>query len=34
VRHVVALSSIGGELASGNGFIASLQRQERRLREL
>ena len=34
VRHVVALSSIGGELASGNGFIASLHRQERRLRAL
>ena len=32
VRHVVALSAIGGELASGNGFIASLHRQERRLR--
>jgi uncharacterized protein YbjT (DUF2867 family) len=31
---VVALSSIGGELASGNGFIASLHRQERRLRAL
>src|SRR5918997_1414280 len=29
VRHVVALSSIGGELASGNGFIARLHRQER-----
>jgi uncharacterized protein YbjT (DUF2867 family) len=34
VPHVVALSSIGGELASGNGFIASLHRQERRLRAL
>jgi uncharacterized protein YbjT (DUF2867 family) len=34
IRHVVALSSIGGELASGNGFIASLHRQERRLRAL
>jgi uncharacterized protein YbjT (DUF2867 family) len=34
VRHVVALSSIGGELASGNGFVASLHRQERRLRAL
>jgi uncharacterized protein YbjT (DUF2867 family) len=34
VRHVVALSAIGGELASGNGFIASLHRQERRLRAL
>ena len=34
VRHVVALSAIGAELASGNGFIASLHRQERRLRAL
>lgn len=34
VRHVVALSSIGAELASGNGFIASLHRQEQRLRSL
>jgi uncharacterized protein YbjT (DUF2867 family) len=34
VRHVVALSSLGAELASGNGFIASLHRQERRLRSL
>ena len=34
VRHVVALSALGGELASGNGFIASLHRQERRLRAL
>ena len=34
MRHVVALSAIGGELASGNGFIASLHRQERRLRAL
>src|ERR671916_2171662 len=34
VGHVVALSAIGGELASGNGFIASLHRQERRLRAL
>ena len=32
VRDVVALSAIGGELASANGFIASLHRQERRLR--
>src|SRR5918999_5538282 len=32
VPHVVALSAIGGELASGNGFIASLHRQEQRLR--
>ena len=31
VRHVVALSAIGAELASGNGFIASLHRQEKRL---
>ena len=34
VRHVVALSALGAELASGNGFIASLHRQERRLRTL
>ena len=34
MRHVIALSAIGGELASGNGFIASLHRQERRLRAL
>jgi uncharacterized protein YbjT (DUF2867 family) len=34
VRHVVALSALGGELASGNGFIASLHRQEQRLRAL
>ena len=34
VRHLVALSSIGAELASGNGFISSLHRQERRLRAL
>ena len=34
VRHVVVLSAIGAELASGNGFIASLHRQERRLRAL
>ena len=34
VPHVVALSAIGAELASGNGFIASLHRQERRLRAL
>ena len=33
-RHVVALSAIGAELASGNGFIASLHRQEQRLRAL
>ena len=31
---MVALSAIGAELASGNGFIASLHRQERRLRAL
>src|ERR687897_972551 len=30
VRHVVMLSAIGAELASGNGFLASLHRQERR----
>ena len=34
VRHVIVLSAIGAELASGNGFIASLHRQERRLRAL
>jgi uncharacterized protein YbjT (DUF2867 family) len=34
VGHVVALSAIGSELASGNGFIASMHRQERRLRAL
>lgn len=34
VRRVVALSSIGAELAGGNGFIASLHRQEQRLRTL
>jgi uncharacterized protein YbjT (DUF2867 family) len=34
VRHVVALSAIGAELASGNGFIASLHRQEQRLRAI
>jgi uncharacterized protein YbjT (DUF2867 family) len=34
VRHVVALSAIGADLPSGNGFIASLHRQERRLRAL
>src|SRR5687768_5521704 len=34
VRHVVMLSAIGAEVASGNGFIASLHRQERRLRAL
>ena len=34
MRHVVALSSLGAELASGNGIIASLHRQERRLRAL
>ncbi|WP_416901695.1 NAD(P)H-binding protein [Micromonospora echinospora] len=34
VRHVVALSSIGAELSGGNGFIASLHRQEQRLRAL
>jgi uncharacterized protein YbjT (DUF2867 family) len=27
VRHVVALSSVGAELSSGNGIIASLHRQ-------
>ena len=34
VRHVVMLSAIGAELASGNGFIASLHRQEQRLRAI
>ena len=34
VRHVVALSAIGAERASGTGFIASLHRQEQRLRAL
>ncbi|WP_435820222.1 NmrA family NAD(P)-binding protein [Micromonospora echinofusca] len=34
VRHVVALSSIGAQLAAGNGIIASLHRQEQRLRTL
>jgi uncharacterized protein YbjT (DUF2867 family) len=34
VRHVVVLSAIGADLASGNGFIASLHRQEQRLRAL
>ena len=34
VRRVVALSAIGADLATGNGFIASLHRQERRLRAL
>ena len=34
VGHVVALSALGAELASGNGFIASLHRQEQRLRRL
>lgn len=32
VRRVVALSSLGADLPGGNGFIASLHRQERRLR--
>ena len=34
VRHVVVLSALGAELASGNGLIASLHRHERRLRAL
>ncbi|MNF41674.1 NAD(P)H azoreductase [compost metagenome] len=34
VRCVVALSSVGAELASGNGPIASMHEQELRLREL
>jgi uncharacterized protein YbjT (DUF2867 family) len=31
---VVALSALGAELAGGTGFIASLHRQEQRLRSL
>jgi uncharacterized protein YbjT (DUF2867 family) len=34
VRHVVALSSLAAELAGGTGFVASLHRQEQRLRSL
>ncbi|NWL75831.1 FMN-dependent NADH-azoreductase [Pseudomonas taiwanensis] len=34
VRRVVALSSVGAELTSGNGPIASMHEQEGRLREL
>lgn len=34
VRHVVALSSVGADLPSGTGFVGSLHRQERRLRQL
>jgi uncharacterized protein YbjT (DUF2867 family) len=34
VRHVVALSALGAELERGTGFIASLHRQEQRLRAL
>lgn len=34
VRHVVALSSVGADVATGTGFVASLRRQEQRLREL
>jgi uncharacterized protein YbjT (DUF2867 family) len=34
VRHVVALSSIGGDRASGTGPIAGLHRQEERLARL
>ncbi len=34
VRHGVALSSIGGELASGTGPIANLHRQEERLKRI
>ncbi len=34
VRHVVALSSVGGERASGHGPIAGLHRQEARLSRL
>lgn len=34
VRHVVALSSVGAEVATGTGFIASMHVQEQRLRAL
>jgi uncharacterized protein YbjT (DUF2867 family) len=34
VRYVVALSSLGGELAEGNGLIAGLHAQEERLKTL
>ncbi len=34
VRHVVALSSVGADLRSGTGFVASLYEQEQRLRRL
>lgn len=34
VRRVVALSSVGADLAEGTGFIASLHAQEQRLRRL
>lgn len=34
VRHVVALSSLGAELADGTGWIAGLHAQEERLRKI
>lgn len=34
VRHVVAVSSIGADVAEGNGIVATLHDQERRLRPL
>ncbi len=34
VRHVIALSSVGGERSSGTGPIAGLHRQEERLKRL
>lgn len=34
VRHVVALSSIGADVPTGTGFVASLHAQEQRLRAL
>jgi len=34
VRHVVALSSVGADVASGTGFVTALHAQEQRLRTL
>lgn len=34
IGHVVALSSVGADLAAGTGFLTSLYRQEQRLRRL
>jgi uncharacterized protein YbjT (DUF2867 family) len=34
VRHVVALSSLGADQASGTGFVTTLRDQERRLRAI